>query len=64
MLSLQFEILEKINKIRELFNDLEIESTRKKLDFKEVKRVLAEIEEKNKNLSTFLSLFEADETPF
>lgn len=64
MISTQFEILEKINEIRELFNDLEIESTRKNLNFKEMKKILDKIDDKNSSLKLFLTLFYLDELPF
>ena len=52
----EIEILNRINEIRSLFNDLEIESTAKNLNFEEIKKIFAKINRKNIILKTYLEL--------
>jgi len=60
----ELEILSRINEIRDLFNDLEIESTAKKLNFEEIKKILAEIDTANDILRIHLNLNDSDDLPF
>jgi len=60
----ELEILSRINEIRDLFNDLEIESTAKKLNFKEINNILAKIDTKNNLLKIYLELNGSDDLPF